>query len=90
MAMQLTDPRERELPAVGLVTLWDPESGNWQVVDADRAEIRDQFRAARTEFDEALATHCSRLGVDLLRLDTDQPYGERLAAFFSRRERRRL
>ena len=90
MAMQLTDPRERELPAVGLVTLWDPESGNWQVVDADRAEIRDRFRAARTEFDEALATHCSRLGVDLLRLDTDQPYGERLAAFFSRRERRRL
>lgn len=90
MAMQLTDPRERELPEVGLVTLMDPETGDWQVVDVDRPEVRDQFRAARAEFDEAFALHCNRLGVDLLRLDTDQPYGERLAAFFSRRERRRL
>jgi uncharacterized protein (DUF58 family) len=90
MAMQLTDPRERELPPVGLVTLVDPETGEWQVVDVDRPQIRDQFRAARAEFDEAFALHCNRLGVDLLRLDTDHPYGERLAAFFSRRERRRL
>jgi uncharacterized protein (DUF58 family) len=90
IALQLTDPRERELPPVGLVTLWDPESGDWRMVDADEPPVRDQFRAARVAFDDALTTHCSRLGVDLLRLDTDQPYGERLAAFFSRRERRRL
>ena len=90
MAMQLTDPRERELPDVGLVTLLDPETGEWQVIDADRPGIRDGFRAARAEFDEAFALHCNRAGVDLLRLDTNHPYGERLAAFFSRRERRRL
>jgi len=90
MAMQLTDPRERELPDVGLVTLLDPETGDWQVIDADRPGIRDRYRAARAEFDEAFALHCNRAGVDLLRLDTDHPYGERLAAFFSRRERRRL
>lgn len=90
MAMQLTDPRERELPEVGLLTLMDPETGDWQVVDVDRPELRDQFRAARAEFDEAFALHCNRVGIDLLRLDTDHPYGERLAAFFSRRERRRL
>jgi uncharacterized protein (DUF58 family) len=90
MAMQLTDPRERELPGVGLVALYDPETGEWDVVDADRPEIRDGYRAARAEFDEAFTLHCNRAGVDLLRLDTDHPYGERLAAFFSRRERRRL
>lgn len=90
MAMQLTDPRERELPEVGLVTLLDPETGEWQVIDADRPGIRDGFRAARAEFDEAFALHCNRGGIDLLRLDTDHPYGERLAAFFSRRERRRF
>jgi uncharacterized protein (DUF58 family) len=89
MAMQLTDPRERELPDVGLVTLWDPESDEWQVVDTSRAEIRNRFHAARAEHDEGLAIHCNRLGVDLLRLDTDHSYGDRLAAFFSRRERGR-
>lgn len=89
MAMQLVDPRERELPPVGLVTLYDPETGEWETVDADLPEIRDGYRAARAEFDESFTLHCNRAGIDLLRLDTDHPYGERLAAFFSRRERRR-
>lgn len=88
IAMQITDPRERELPAVGLVTLWDPESGDWRVVDADDPAVREQFRAERQAFDDGLAQHCSSRGIDLLRLDTDQPFGERLAAFFSRREMR--
>jgi uncharacterized protein (DUF58 family) len=89
IAVQLTDPRERELPAVGLVTLWDPESGQHLVVDADEPDVRDGFRAARAAFDEDLRGFCGHRGIDLLRLDTDQPYGDRLAGFFSRRERRR-
>jgi uncharacterized protein (DUF58 family) len=88
IAMQLSDPRERELPEVGLVTLWDPESGDWRVVDADDPVLRARFREERRVFDEGLALHCSRRGIDLLRLETDQPFGERLAAFFSRREMR--
>ena len=89
VAVQLSDPRERELPPVGLVTLWEPESGDWQVVDADDPGVREQFREQRAAFDEGLGRHCTGRGVDLLRLDTDQPYAERLAAFFSRRELRR-
>lgn len=88
MAVQLADPRERELPDVGLVSLWDPESDDWLLLDAEAPGVRDSFRARRKAFDDALAGSCTRLGVDLLPLDTDQPYGERLAAFFSRRERR--
>ena len=30
IAIQVTDPRERALPDVGLVTLWDPEGGGWR------------------------------------------------------------
>lgn len=89
IAMQITDPRERELPAVGLVTLWDPESGQHAVVDADEPDIRAQFKAARAAFDADFSAFCGHRGIDLLGLDTDQSYGERLAAFFSGRERRR-
>jgi uncharacterized protein (DUF58 family) len=86
IAMQLSDPRERELPPVGLVTLWDPESGDWRVVDADDAALRERFREERAAFDSGFAGHCVRHGIELLRLETDLPFGERLAAFFSRRE----
>ncbi len=89
IAMQITDPRERELPPVGLVTLWDPESGRHVVIDADDPEVRAQFAAARSTFDTDLAAFCGHRGIDLLHLETDQPYGERLAGFFSGRERRR-
>ena len=89
VALQLVDPRERELPPVGLVTLWDPEQDDWRVVDTGRADVREHFRAARQAFDDGFSNHCLRRGIDLLRLHTDQQYGEPLAAFFSRRERRR-
>lgn len=89
VAVQLTDPRERELPPVGLVTLWEPESGDWRVVDAGDPGVRERFREERAAFDAGLGRHCDAGGVDLLRLETDQPYGERLAAFFSGRRLRR-
>ena len=53
IAMQLSDPRERVLPPVGLVTLWDPESGDWLVADADDPALRAHFQAERHAFDEA-------------------------------------
>lgn len=90
IAMQLTDPRERELPPVGLLTLWDPESGDWDVVDAGDPVVRARFEAARRAFDEDFARYTTQRGIDLLRLDTDHAFGERLAGFFSRRERRRI
>lgn len=90
IAMQLTDPRERELPPVGLVTLWDPETGDWDVVDAGDPQLRARFAEERHAFDTALARYTTQRGIDLVRLETDQPFGETLAAFFSRRELRRV
>jgi len=85
VALQLTDPRERELPDVGLATLWDPETDDWLVADTGDPGVRERFREARAAFDNALQARCTERGIDLLRLDTGQPYGVTLAAFFSRR-----
>ncbi len=85
VALQLTDPRERELPDVGLATLWDPESGDWLVADTADPGLRERFREARAAYDDALQARCTERGIDLLRLDITQPYGVTLAAFFSRR-----
>lgn len=90
VALQLTDPRERDLPDVGLTTLWDPESDDWMVVDTSDRGIRERFREARTASDDALQARCTERGIDLLRLDTDQPYAVPLAAFFSRRNAQNL
>jgi uncharacterized protein (DUF58 family) len=86
IALQMTDPRERELPDVGLVTLWDPETGDWRVVDTADAGLRERFRARGAGFDDRLERTLAESGADLLRLETGQPYAEPLLAFFRRRE----
>jgi uncharacterized protein (DUF58 family) len=86
IAIQLTDPRERELPDVGLVTLWDPESGSWRVVNTADAGVRERFRSRAAAFDAALERRLAESGADLLRLETGRTYAEPLLAFFRRRE----
>jgi uncharacterized protein (DUF58 family) len=88
IAVVLEDPRDSELPAMGLVALEDPETGQTLVVDtADtrlRAEFRQRQQAARVERDRFLRS----LDVDAINVRTDRPYAEALLRFFRERERR--
>jgi uncharacterized protein (DUF58 family) len=87
IAVHLVDPRERELPDVGLLALEDAETGAWRWVDTASPRVRARARAAVVRFDTALAGAVEEAGADLLRLDAGEPYGEPLLAFFRRRER---
>ena len=88
IAVQLRDPRERELPGAGLLVVRDPESGGWRYLDSDDARTRAEFRRPGETFDRALEATLRRTGIDLIRLDTDRGYAEPLLAFFRRREQR--
>jgi len=87
IAVHLVDPRERELPDVGLLALEDAETGAWRWVDTASPRVRERARAAAVRFDRDLAGAVEEAGADLLRLDAGEPYGEALLAFFRRRER---
>jgi hypothetical protein len=86
VALQLYDPRERELPDLGLVSVADPESGRWRTVDSGHPETRRQFRLRAEEFDRTLQRNIAQRGGDLIRLETSRSYAEPLIAFFRRRE----
>ncbi len=88
IALHLVDPRERELPDAGVVTLWDPETGAWLRADTGDPALRAHFAAATSDFDRTLDRRLRESGVDLLRLETARPYAEPLLTFFRRRERR--
>src|SRR5207237_10066194 len=46
IAVPITDPREEELPAVGLLELEDAETGRHVLLDANRADVRTSFAVA--------------------------------------------
>jgi uncharacterized protein (DUF58 family) len=88
IAVVLEDPREGELPAVGLVELEEAETGRRYVADTGDRRVREAFArhaaAARTERDRMLRA----ADVDAVVVRTDRPYIEPLLRFFRMRERR--
>jgi uncharacterized protein (DUF58 family) len=88
IAVALEDPREAEMPAVGLVELEEAETGERYVVDTSDARVRAalarEAAAARAERDRTLRS----ADVDTIVVSTDRPYTQAILRFFRMRERR--
>lgn len=84
--VEIVDPRDEELPAVGPVVLRDAESGRVALVDGRR--LRRRHAAWRGAERADLARLAKRLGIDRLELRTDRPYIGPLLGFFQQRKRR--
>ena len=84
-AVSLTDPRELELPRIGLITLRDPETGAEVLIDTeDRAE-RERYAGDRAQAAGARRRLFASLGVEEVALRTDRSYIQPLLAFFKAR-----
>ena len=90
VAVQITDPYELELPALGRLVLQDAETGEIVEVSTGDARKRAAFaeRQAKTQAETAKLLRSA--GIDAMQLRTDQPYGVTLGRFFEKREKRRL
>ncbi len=70
LAVEISDPRERELPNVGHLALIDPESGARLQLDTSRRAVRERFAALERERRETVARELRRLRIDHLTLST--------------------
>lgn len=86
--MRVTDPRELELPPVGLVNMRDPETGETQVVDLSSRRAREGFRslvaARRNEQESFFKTS----GIDYIDLTVGNSYIKPLMGFFRMRAKK--
>jgi len=89
IAVVLEDPREGELPALGLLSLEDPESGETLVVDTSDDHLREEFRRQREASCRERDRFLRSLDIDAIKVRTDQPYTGALLRFFRQREHRR-
>jgi uncharacterized protein (DUF58 family) len=88
VAVRIADPREEELPAVGLLELEDSESGERLLLDTNSAAVRNAFHAAAVRRREELIQLARRARVDLIEVSTDGGHLDALIRFFRLRERR--
>ncbi len=88
-AVVLTDRREEELPAVGLLALEDAESGEVAVIDSSDPDVARHLAATAERERERRRALLASLRVDHLELATHRPPIDDLVRFFHAREARR-
>ena len=88
VAISIHDRRELELPDVGLIALEDAESGEIMEVDTSSAELREKFAAEAARQRRERQSWLKRTGLDIIEMETGQPYQIALKNFFLKRIRR--
>jgi uncharacterized protein (DUF58 family) len=86
LAVEIIDPRELDLPDVGLVEMADPETGAVHEIVLNR-RVRERYAAAAAAQREATRVALRRCGVHHLVLRTDRDWVADVARFALRQRR---
>ena len=86
-AVEVQDPREQELPNVGLLWLVDPETGRQLRVDTRSRRLRERFLAAAAAERAGVAAMLSSAGVRHIVLSTSGDWLRPLVVFLRRSSR---
>ncbi|HET7506229.1 MAG TPA: DUF58 domain-containing protein [Kofleriaceae bacterium] len=88
VAALITDPREATMPASGLVTLEDAETGRRRLVDTRSAAFRAELAMRARDRQDTLRDQLRATGMDLVVFDASGSMVDPLLRFFRERERR--
>ncbi len=88
VAIQITDPNEKQLPDLGLVKFFDPETQKTLWMDTSSKEIRNDFANAYKEHAKHVMEVFKKYGIDNIEIHTGQDYIKPLMKLFKQRERK--
>jgi uncharacterized protein (DUF58 family) len=88
IAIPIVDPREQELPDVGIITLEDAETGEQIEINTSNRASRAAYARLVEKRETAMLRGFRRKRIDTISLRTDADYLPALRNFFRTRERR--
>jgi uncharacterized protein (DUF58 family) len=88
IALTLGDPREREIPSLGLVELEDAETGQTMVLDSSEPAVREYFAKSFEARRKSQADVFRKAEVDSIPIFTGENFAPALVKFFRGRARR--
>jgi uncharacterized protein (DUF58 family) len=89
VVMAITDPREQEIPPIGLICLKDNERGEEITIDSTSAEFKQILEKRWQLRNFQLTDFLQRSGIDHCEIDVSKPYIKKIVRFFKGRARRR-
>ena len=87
IAVPVIDPRELDLPDIGLVEFEDPETGETVLIDTRDKKARDLFKTMAGKRVDSLRKFFLKNGIDEIPVSTESDYVESLVKFFKKREK---
>ncbi|HHT9110236.1 MAG TPA: DUF58 domain-containing protein [Candidatus Brocadiaceae bacterium] len=88
IAVTVVDPRECELPNVGLIELKDAETNEILLVDTASDQVRKEFHTFNNQQRQERSKLFRSMGVDEITVNTGRHYVEPIIRFFRMREKR--
>ena len=88
IVIQIVDPREQELPDVGILEVRDAETGEIAYIDTSLPVVRSTYRANWEKNRAKLARLFQSQRMDQIVVDTSKPYDAPLVRFFEERAKR--
>jgi uncharacterized protein (DUF58 family) len=85
VAFKIYDPKENELPEVGLIRVQDAETGAILEIDSSDPAVRKGYNQIAMQREKMLSDAFAKSGVDWIRLRTDQNYVQPLMTLFKKR-----
>ena len=83
--IQVYDPRERSLPAVGLIHAKDSESGAASWINTDSPRVRLAYAKWFSDMNTSMCKLLNRYQIDSVSISTDEDYAKGLMTFFKKR-----
>lgn len=85
VAIKLSDRAEFELPDMGLIQLYNAETGETTWVNSSSKEVRDRYRNDFLENESRTMNELKKVGIDSVSCTTDQDIIKPLVALFKQR-----
>ncbi|MFN0275082.1 MAG: DUF58 domain-containing protein [Chitinophagales bacterium] len=89
IGVHIFDEMERELPDVGLIRMFDAETGEQLWVDTSNKNIRTQYKKKYTQNLEYFTNTFLKTGADTISINSLKPYVTELHNFFRKRAAKR-
>ena len=85
IGLNVIDPREEELPSVGLLRAQDSETGEIRWIDTSSRRLREEYSQWHREHLDYFKRAFKKSGADVVNIRTNESYVDALHQFFQKR-----
>ena len=89
VGLKINDPRDSELPDMGITQIMDSESGQMLTIDTSSKKVREKYQQNYLESDSYFERAFAKSGTDKIRIPTNESYIKHLIRFFKKRGTKR-